>query len=101
MKERRRTTDQKSKMDRKPSVEHAPAQSSTQTRDMPNDKKGKGLKQLLKESKQAKAASNSCENIPDSDLYLNTLKGHSDSVVSVQLSSDNKAIITASEDKVC
>ena len=70
-------------------------------KEVSSEKRSKGLKQLLKESKQAKTAAHSHENVPDTALYLNTLKGHADSVVSVEISADNASVITASEDKVC
>lgn len=69
-------------------------------KEVSSEKRSKGLKQLLKESKQAKTAAHSHENVPDTALYLNTLKGHADSVVSVEISADNASVITASEDKV-
>jgi hypothetical protein len=63
-------------------------------------KQGKSLKQLLKESKMAAAAAHAHEKIPESDFYLNSLKGHGDCVVSVAISEDNSHIITSCEDQV-
>lgn len=88
---------QRSRQEQRAVVE--PTQRLNLAKDVSTDKRTKGLKQLLKESKQA-AAAHSHENLPDSALYLNTLKGHGDSVVSVEISADNGSIITASEDKV-
>lgn len=78
----------------------APTKKEQVVKEVTSDKRTKGLKQLLKESKQAKTAAHSHENVPDSALYLNTLKGHGDSVVSVEISADDASVITASEDKV-
>lgn len=77
-----------------------PAKKEKIFKEVSSDKRTKGLKQLLKESKQAKTAAHSHEIVPDSALYLNTLKGHGDSVVSVEISADNASIVTASDDKV-
>lgn len=63
-------------------------------------KGGKSLKMLMKESKQAAAKAQAHEHIPDSTLFLNTLKGHTDSVTSVAISHDGSCVMTACADRV-
>jgi WD40 repeat protein len=75
-------------------------QETSTTKHVASDKRTKGLKQLLKESKQAAAAAHAHEKLPDTELYLNSLKGHGDAVLSVEISPDDASVITASEDKV-
>jgi hypothetical protein len=63
-------------------------------------KQGKSIKQLLKEKQKANAAANTLEVLPDSHLFLTSLKGHGGAVTSVDISSDDSHILTACEDQV-
>ena len=65
-----------------------------------SQKQGKSIKQLLKEQKRAAGAANAHETLPDSELYLNTLKGHGDSITSVAISQDDGHVMTACNDQV-
>lgn len=68
------------------------------TPEIPAPKPGKSIKQLEKERKQAKTIH---EDIPACKFLRNTLKGHGDVVTSVELSHDDRHIMTASADQVC
>jgi hypothetical protein len=63
-------------------------------------KQGKSIKQLLKEQKQATGVANAHERLPESDFYLNTLKGHGGAVNSVAISQDDRYVMTACDDQV-
>lgn len=65
----------------------------------PKKEPGKSVKQLLKESKLAAAAAHS-ERIPDSEYFLNSLKGHGDVVLTVDIAPDDSHILTACSDQV-
>lgn len=85
---------------KKPAKKHiAVTEKKPLVHDVASDKRSKGLKQLLKESKQAAAAAHAHEILPDTELYLNSLKGHGDCVVSVEISADDASICTACEDR--
>lgn len=60
---------------------------------------GKSIKKLLKENKKL-SAMHLHENIPASDLFVMSMKGHSAAVLSIDVSSDGTRVVTTCEDHV-
>lgn len=72
---------------------------SAQTTQVENEARGPDLKSLIKENQRAKKTSNPREDpAAHHELFLNTLKGHGDSVNDVVWSTDNKLVASACED---
>lgn len=61
---------------------------------------GKSIKKLLKENKKL-SAMHSHEKLPESDLFVMSLKGHSAAVLSIDVSTDSTRVVTTCEDHVC
>ena len=91
----------KRRRDVQPSVSEASVSTAPPAGSKQTTKPGKSIKQLLKEQKQAAGAAHTHEVLPESDLYLNSLKGHGDIIRSVDVSPDNTHVLTACEDEVC
>lgn len=84
----------------KPPSKRRPSQSSSTPGEVHNAKPGKSLKQLMKESRKAAAVGQGHEKLPDSPYLLNSLRGHGDAVLSVDVSPGDSHILTACGDQV-
>eukprot|EP00892_Ulva_mutabilis_P003838 jgi/Ulvmu1/1826/UM119_0044.1 len=84
--------------------EHLPAKRladdvANDPRTMVKTAPGKSIKKLLKETKKL-AALHSHEKVPESDLFVASLKGHSAAVLSTDIAPDCTRVVTACEDNV-
>lgn len=61
---------------------------------------GKSIKKLLKENKKL-SAMHSHEKVPQTELFVMSLKGHSAAVLSIDISGDSTRVVTTCEDHVC
>ncbi len=60
---------------------------------------GVSLKSLIKNSKKSGGATSGPDRHADSELFINGLRGHTDSVTGLAFSSDGKSLATACEDR--
>lgn len=67
--------------------------------DLPARAPGKSIKKLLKENKKLSGMPVH-ERIPDSNLFVMSLKGHSAAVLSLDISSDASRVVTTCADHV-
>lgn len=77
----------------------SPAPSASETEASSRRKSGKSIKALLKQQKKAQQRPQH-EQVPESDFFLNSLKGHGGTVVSVDISPGDTHIMTACTDQV-
>jgi WD40 repeat protein len=82
-----------------PSGREESSDTSTEQKQPQQHHEGVSLKSLIKNSKKSGGAGSGPDRHADSELFINGLRGHTDSVTGLAFSSDGKTLATACEDR--